>query len=138
MCRHHLDGMIVDAPADDVGIEAAGRAVAEVRAQLLDQQRGRVQVEPVAAVRPERELDQALEHAEVAGRGRVGLGQEVDRELRHGAAVLLERETDVYRMPGLPGALLERAPDERRWTEQRVQLGGDAGDGRATPELRVS
>jgi len=78
--RDDLDRMTVDALPDDLGVEAAGRAVPEVRAQLLDQRAGRVQEDAVAAPRPERELDQPLEHPEVRPRLRMGHGHQLGRE----------------------------------------------------------
>ena len=90
---HDLDRAVVDALADDLGVEASRRGVAKVPAQPVDELGRRVEVDAEAAARPERELDQTLEHSEVVVVGpRRARGEEVCREAGDRAVPLLERE----------------------------------------------
>ena len=103
---------------------SARRALAEVSAQpLIDQRGGGVEVDAEAAARPERELDQALEHAEVGGGGGVIAREQVGPEARDGASALLERDAHPDRAPGVRA----RCSNARRASAAGRKLGSSTG-----------
>ena len=99
----------------------------EMRAQPVDQLGRGVEVDAESAARPERELDQALEHPEVVDGARLTLGDEIGGEVRDSATGLLEREADPHRATGVPRPLLKRAPGQRGGTKPRVDQRRDRG-----------
>ena len=133
--RHHLDRVVIDALADDLGVEASDGAFAKVGAQLLHQRGRRVEMDTEAPVRPQRKLDQPLEHAEVVTGIRLVLGHERDIEARYCAVLLLERKAGEHASTATVRALLERAPGQRcgaeEWIEQRGHRGRGELEGRA-------
>ena len=135
---HHLDRAIVDALADDLGVETSGAGLAKVPAQPVNELGRRVEVDAEAAARPERELDQALEHAEVVfGGARRARGKQVGREAGDRAVPLLEREARPDRPPGVARVLLERPPGRRGRAEARVEDRRDSGNGQRETQLGV-
>ena len=137
--RDHLDRVAVDAVPDDRRVEAARGAVAEMSAQPLDQRDGRVEVNAEAAARPQRELDQPLEHPGVGHGGGIVVREQIGREAGDSAVRLLEREAYVDRASGGPRALLEDALGQRGGAEQRVEhrrhARGDEGQASAVRRL---
>ena len=91
------------------------------------------------AVRPQRELDQALEHREVrVGRFGIGARQQGRRQARDRAVLLLEREARLGRVARRARVLLKRTPGERGRTKERIQHRRHGrADGRQSPDCVV-
>ena len=137
--RHDLDRVIVDALADDLGVEAAVRGVAIIRPQSFRHAGRRVEMDPEPAVRPQRELDQALEHREVrVGRFGIGARQQGRRQARDRAVLLLEREARLGRVARRARVLLKRTPGERGRAKEGIQHRRHGrADGRQSPDCVV-
>ena len=124
-----FDGMVVDAFADEVGIEAAGGGVAEVAGELIGQGWRAVEVDAPAAAAPEEEFYEAFEGGEVADGGGVGGGENFGGVVGDGAVGLFEGEEDGDGAAGGVGGGAEGVLGKDGGAEDGIEQGGGAGGG---------